>query len=42
MPANVPRPLPKPVVRLILHTEVNGLRSERVMILPEKRVQKVA
>lgn len=38
MPSNVSKPLPKPVVRLLVHTVVNGLRSERVMIVPEKRV----
>jgi hypothetical protein len=37
MPANVSKPIPRPVVRLYLHTVVNGLRSEKVMIVPEKR-----
>jgi hypothetical protein len=29
---------PKPLaVRIILHTVVNGLKSERVLIVPEKK-----
>jgi hypothetical protein len=27
----------RPAVRLILHTVVNGLKSERVLIVPEKK-----